>query len=611
MNYLSKNRTSIFLARCSCLYFVFLAQVGFAQDNAYSLQGIRVDAYGIENRSDPFSDEREINIAVPGEFLINVQSRSMNGDVDAYVSEKLGDGNFNIAHLPNSTVSVVSVPRKERGWVNLNDYLDMLEQAPGVEEAQPNYVRYSTAFRSPLDDPLSGKQWFLAAINAERAWHINQDASAVTVAVIDDAIMIQHEDIHANLWVNADEIPANGVDDDGNGYVDDVNGWNFGNKNNDPSPYGVECIKSGHGTHVAGAIGAVGGNRLGVSGVAPKVKIMALAIGRSANKCGLDSAGILEAVRYAVDNGAKVINLSLGGPVGTRLAERAYRYASDHNVLVVVAAGNDGLSNDVEDIPGNGQLTVAAIVRKNKIVLERYAPSYPAAFSRSVAGMLTVANLQPSSNNARALSLYRHDISWDYIAANAVLQNGQLKVNGWKKLAPGRLTLGSSYGARSVQIGTPGTDIYSTIPTPSGSQAVSGYGMMTGTSMASPITAGAAALVWASFPDLTNIQLKQRLLDSVVGNDQLNGKISTAGQLDVYAALCGRQFSTKAAGCDGASSPPPASKPPPAKPPKTKPPIVAPPAAPDAPKNKPVQRSTPNDWLRGEGDEDSAGGIQW
>ncbi|MDY6920322.1 MAG: S8 family peptidase [Pseudomonadota bacterium] len=574
-------------------------------------QGLGQDPFGLVSGDMDVDTVKTMPLSVPGEFVVDASSASALAQTEQHIAGQVGQGAYSLAAIPNSTLGVVKFPVPKGGWVNFNDYLDLLEKAPGVKAAQPNYARYTTSAGALPDDPMVDKQWYLGAINMDKAWQVNQDASAVTVAVIDDAIMLSHEDLQGNLWVNTREQPGNGLDDDGNGYIDDIHGWNFGAGTNDPSPTTAECIKSGHGTHVAGAIGAVGGNNVGVTGIAPRVRIMALAIGRPDSRCGLDSAGILEAVRYAVDNGARVINLSLGGPMGTRIARETYRYASEHNVLLVVAAGNDGLSNDLEDVPRGSQMILTALVRDKKIVHRALAPSYPAAFSRDIPGMLTVANLNQEGRGRSAMSLYRHRLSWDVIGEGVSIQGGQLAISGLRKLKPGTMVVGSSYGQRTVQVGSPGTDIFSTVPRAAGSGAQSGYKMMTGTSMASPITAGAAALVWSSFPDLSNIEVKQRLLASARNNPDLQGKVSSSGQLDVYAALCGDQFSRKAAGCTkggGARGSRPEAPPSAAAPPSTRPQ----PKPEPKPEPEPAPKPTMNDWLRGADEEGSStDGIEW
>ena len=527
------------------------------------------------------------------EFLIETSRRASTRKIESYLSREMGT-EINIASLGDETLGLVKLGDSEAGWVNLNDHLAMLEKAPGVSKAESNYRVF--LHRSPFSDPLQNQQWYLDAIRAPQAWEVIRDAGDVVVAVIDDAIMTGHEDLRGNLWTNPREIPGNGRDDDNNGYVDDINGWNFGGNNNNP---GGPCLAAGgHGTHVSGAIGAIGGNNRGVVGMAPRVRIMALAVARPAG-CGLDSAGILAAVNYAVANGARVINLSLGGPVSSRIAQRVYQKASDAGALVVIAAGNAGLSNDHEDIPPGSRFTYAVIERNNQIVHRDFSPSYPASYSRSVAGILTVANL---ASAGAGLKPFVMEHSYTRLGRNARFENQQLVVDGWEQLPPGKMVLGSSYGKRSVHIGTPGTDIYSAVPSMSGSTATSGYAMMTGTSMASPVTAGAAALLWAAFPELSNIQIKERLLSSARVNSQLSGVVSSGAQLDMFAALCGAQFATVAAGCPGQSAtqkPPKSQKPKPVQP---EPPNTNPPKSktPEPEEQEPERELDANDWLRGE-----------
>ncbi len=188
-----------------------------------------------------------------------------------------------------------------------------------------------------LADPRSDEQWPLRGnrpMGIESAWR-QTTGGDVTVAVVDTGADLEHADLAPNLWVNRGEIPGNGVDDDGNGYVDDVNGYDFVADDGDPAD------ENGHGTHVAGIIAARGGNGIGVSGVAWRAKIMVVRALDARAQGTTDT--VAEAVRYAVDNGARFINLSLAGPTGTPDLEGAMLYAQQHDVLVVVAAGNDGL----------------------------------------------------------------------------------------------------------------------------------------------------------------------------------------------------------------------------------------------------------------------------
>jgi subtilisin family serine protease len=185
-------------------------------------------------------------------------------------------------------------------------------------------------------DPRSVDQWALdgdAPMGIESAWR-QTTGTGVTVAIVDSGADLSHPDLVPNLWTNTGEIPGNGIDDDGNGYVDDVHGYDFVDDDGTPQD------ANGHGTHVAGIVGARGGNGIGVAGVAWNVKLMIVRV-LDANAQGTTTS-VAEGVRYAVDNGARIVNLSLAGPSSTPDLEAAIQYAQAHGVLVVVAAGNDG-----------------------------------------------------------------------------------------------------------------------------------------------------------------------------------------------------------------------------------------------------------------------------
>lgn len=219
---------------------------------------------------------------------------------------------------------------------------------PNVEYAEPNFI-----FKAQMtpDDPYFSSQgswgqsyddlWGLKKIKADSAWDISQGENII-VAVIDSGVDYNHPELAGNLWLNTDEVAANKKDDDGNGFVDDVRGYDFcaefffgGCISRDADPYD----DNGHGTHVAGIIAAKGNNNLGVIGVSPEAKIMAVK--------GLDTAGygatsnLAEAVRYAVDNGADILNNSWGGGSGGATLKSAFDYAEANGVVAVAAAGNE------------------------------------------------------------------------------------------------------------------------------------------------------------------------------------------------------------------------------------------------------------------------------
>ncbi|MDY6802191.1 MAG: S8 family serine peptidase [Cyanobacteriota bacterium] len=182
---------------------------------------------------------------------------------------------------------------------------------------------------------IGGQQWGVDLVKAPEAWARGYQGQGTVVAVIDSGVDYNHPELENNIWINNDEIPDNGIDDDGNGYVDDVRGWDFVSDNNDP-----QDLES-HGTHIAGTV-AASINRGGTVGIAPEADIMILRV--------LDDSGVgrvsdgIEAIRYAADNGADVINFSSGGRRFVSAELDAIRYAESRGVVFVSAAGNDSLT---------------------------------------------------------------------------------------------------------------------------------------------------------------------------------------------------------------------------------------------------------------------------
>lgn len=230
---------------------------------------------------------------------------------------------------------------------------------------------YFTVWENISNDEYSSLQLYLKQINLPQAWGVASNRRSITVAVIDDGVYNNHPDLQNKMWQNTDEIIGNGIDDDGNGYVDDRYGWDFVNITSDVTPLGS------HGTQVAGIIGAEKDNGIGIAGVNPTVKIMPLIVCAS-NGC-IDYS---KAIRYAVDNGAEVINLSLGTTAVsgyTTSVNAAIDYAYDHGVLIVTAAGNGdtvgGIGFDLGQIPqspvcnsdqtGNKVIGVGAVTSEN------------------------------------------------------------------------------------------------------------------------------------------------------------------------------------------------------------------------------------------------------
>jgi thermitase len=234
-----------------------------------------------------------------------------------------------------------------------------LERQPGVAYAQPNF-RYHTLAVS--NDTHAAQLWGLEptpGVGVAAAWPRTQGAGQV-IAVVDTGVDITHPDLLANLWSNPGELPGNGVDDDSNGMADDFRGRDFVHNDADPSDH------ENHGTHVSGTAAAVANNGLGVAGVAPGAQIMAVRV-LDGNGAGMTS-DIANGIAYATNEGAGVINLSLGGPAGGEdgAMQNAIALAGTRGTVVVAAAGNDSSNNDVAptspcNLPNENLICVAAL----------------------------------------------------------------------------------------------------------------------------------------------------------------------------------------------------------------------------------------------------------
>ncbi len=245
--------------------------------------------------------------------------------------------------------------------------VEELEAMPGVIDAEPNWKREPLAIPS---DPEFAFQWALlntgqtvfgvtgspgADIRATGAWDTQTGSPGVTVAVVDTGISFSHPDLDSNIWSNPGEVPGNGVDDDANGYVDDSNGWDFVNDDNNPDD--SLDLDQGHGTHIAGTIGAETGNGEGIAGINWDVSLMPL-------RTPLTLSGEIDAFFYAIRNGARVINFSAGSHrfAAMELAAINSLEAVTSNVLFVVAAGNERLNNDADPVYPCSHNTGAAAI---------------------------------------------------------------------------------------------------------------------------------------------------------------------------------------------------------------------------------------------------------
>lgn len=206
---------------------------------------------------------------------------------------------------------------------------------------------------------LNGNNWGADLIKAPEVWTQGYTGQGIVVAVLDTGVDRNHSDLSSNIWQNNDEIAGNGVDDDLNGFVDDVYGWNFASNNNNTLDV------RNHGTHVAGTIAGIN-NNFGVTGIAYSSKIMPVKV--FGDQGSGTYSNLIQGIYYAVDNGANVINMSLAGSIGLKALQDAIDYASSNGVIVVSAAGNAGAS--MPNYPAyyaiNDGLAVGAVDKSNK-----------------------------------------------------------------------------------------------------------------------------------------------------------------------------------------------------------------------------------------------------
>lgn len=235
-------------------------------------------------------------------------------------------------------------------YANADMLVKKLEEIPYVEYAEK--VPLDQHFLTP-NDPSYSSQWGLNIIGAPVAWNYFSTGSTIVVAVVDDAIERTHSDLSPNLWVNPGEVSGNNIDDDGNGYIDDINGWDVASNDNNPNP-----PSSGydHGTHVAGIVSARGNNGVGVASIGFSCKLMCVKSTSSSSSVTNGYDGIV----YAAANGANVINCSWGGSTYTTTGQNVINYAWSQGCIIVAAAGNDNVSTTFYPAGFNNVISVAA-----------------------------------------------------------------------------------------------------------------------------------------------------------------------------------------------------------------------------------------------------------
>lgn len=272
---------------------------------------------------------------VPGRVLVKLKSGVASARLDDF-NKTQGVKSARLMKAGNYTWQVIEFDP----LIDINSKIREYMKSGLVLWAEPDY--YYTIAKIPNDPSFSVPDHCYSFKNthATAAWDTITDAPDVIVAVVDSGVQYNHFDLVDNMWVNPNEIPDNGIDDDGNGIVDDVHGANFTTKD----PIGDPMDDNRHGTHVAGTIGASGNNSLGVAGVTWKTQIMALKVMGADGKGS--SVDIVNGVRYAREHGANVINMSLGGSGYSQIAYDEYAACQRAGIIIVAAAGNETTNND-------------------------------------------------------------------------------------------------------------------------------------------------------------------------------------------------------------------------------------------------------------------------
>lgn len=432
--------------------------------------------------------------------------QSLGGDMYSFDSAlapsaiaKWGGNNGNVVDVvPNTPVYADSVPTPTNPAVVPNDtYFQSGDQYDMYNYGQTITNLYGVALPGVAGDD----------IDATQAWQLAQQETGsvgsknVVVAVIDTGVDITHPDLQNNIWTNPADIANNGLDDDQDGYIDDVHGWNFIANDNDVND------DNGHGTNVAGIIGAEGNNGIGIAGVNWNVSILPVKV--LDNNGEGTTATIIAGVEYVttlknlwVSSGGKegadvtVANLSLGGnqfPYD-QVDARAYQQAGNAGILICAAAGN-----------GSGDNGIPINLDSN--------PGFPGKYSLNLPNVITVASVDNQGN----------------------------------------LSEFSNYGSQSVQVAAPGEEIWSTFPpdvTADDGTTGNYYMAESGTSQATPHVTGIIALMKSVEPNATAAQLKQALFSSVTPLPSLQAltattspKVSTGGEVNAYKALLAIQNS--------------------------------------------------------------------
>ncbi len=313
--------------------------------------------------------------SVPGEYIVKLKDSVSVAESKNVLSQELGS--YIKDTIPGQNIVVIKRPVFEIQ----SNVLKTLAENPIVDIAEPNFI-YS--INKTANDPMFGQLWGMknigqadstnkagvagVDIGVEQAWDITTGSKDVLVAVIDTGIDYNHPDLKGNLWTNQAELNGSpGIDDDGNGIIDDIYGANFVNA---AQPTGNPLDDHGHGSHCSGTIGATGNDGKGIVGVAWNVRIMAVKFLSASGSGSLD--GALKGIDYATKMGAKIMSNSWGGGGYSETLKQAIERSNAAGALFVAAAGNESNNNDANptypatyDVPNI--LTVAAVDNRGQI----------------------------------------------------------------------------------------------------------------------------------------------------------------------------------------------------------------------------------------------------
>ncbi|RMF54848.1 hypothetical protein D6745_03960 [Candidatus Woesearchaeota archaeon] len=437
---------------------------------------------------------------VPGQYIVKFKSSYNNKEAISKISEfsLAKENNIKMIQLiPNSEskkfgldrIYLVKIPRN----INVLKEVERIKKSINVEYAEPDYIYYGDAVPNDEDfwrqyelhntgqiyKPPTDQGIYDADIDAPEAWDLTQGSSNVVIAVIDSGVNWTHIDLVNKIWSNSDEI-IDGTDTDGNGYIDDVRGWDFilfppplcwPTEDCDSTPDNDPNDVDGHGTAVAAIAGAqTFVDTQGMAGVCPNCEIMPLkaCIKQNDGKVGCSEGAIIPAIDYAVNNGASIVSMSFGGVFSSGMNDTITNYYQNNNIIFVASAGNE-----------NGN-----------------SPKYPAALD----SVISVGGTNAS------------DERWVFSG-----------------------TIGSNYGSW-VDISAAAADIYTTAISPDGlcPGTLNGYNYCSGTSASAPFVSGVAGLLLSYNPSLTNQEVYDILINSA---DPISTDQPIGGRLNANNAL--------------------------------------------------------------------------